>query len=1078
MEKENKNKKIKTDKSSTPKQTNVTGSIDSSIKLITNVLNSITSNLDSKETKMSLNTIDSTIESLKKVTTFNQSLTLFSTSYKKFIDDITGSNGIVNKDYSQKITEFAKSLPNMLNSVNILFTDSTLLSNMSADADKARKIFSKSLPSYIDMITGISGVLEAFGVVINSSININKSNIKKFKHSIESIYNINKIVSETFAQAFPLTQSKMGDLQSKEEARSEVITNVLGNTVTTIENISQIFEKVQELKFKPFGLIQRKLFTRTLKNVVKIYTSIKNELSPLIEKPKRGQANTINKTSVETIKETLGFLVEISNNIKSFLKNMMLVSTLSILALPIITIGFVAFKGVLAMTTALFNSLEGLEESDKVAKASAAIKSMSLAMIMMIGSLALTGVIIMLAWNPILWGLIGLIAIVGMMYFLSKLVINVTGDFVKAGIAIAILSGTLILMAASLAITGLILGTIDWMGLLVNLAFMTAVFAAWGAICFGVGLIAVALIPGALAVIAVAGSLLIASLLLSLVSKIEIGNVDTQIAVISQAMTNFVAGMPNVVSMTLAMVSAVMMVGIVTSLLVTTLMLWAVDKIEFKKEGKEYAIYNKVTMIGQTIDKFITAMPGPIRMALATVAAVGGLVVVTSLTVMALSLKLIDSMSFDNVETNMNKIIDVLFGESGFVSRLPGPIDLIKITANIIPILGLAAMIGSLGAAIQSIAQLRMPTGFDSKGNALGYRAMSEEDFVMAGNNISKCLISILTPLANFTLEHPEFADVFAPQGLFRGNSQVANVIATSKDLGMVISGLALGLKDMANLRIATEWDKDGNPTKWEAMTPDQFTLAGSNISNCIVSMIEPLAALAVNEKYADVFEKDWLGRDSKVANVINTSKTLMEVVGGIAKDIVSFAKNEYKGPDGKVVKLGETDIDQAGTNIQAILTKLVDAAGSVEEVNLKNFDKFSGSYGKFIEKINTVDLAKLTAANNMMKNLSEFSKSINGNFDKLADTINEKLIKALEELKDVLEKTEGKSGTNAPRIVTMAPVAKQPIKTPATPAKPVPAVKDTEIVDKIDDLIEQIRSGIAIKNAVDGSILRVTVKQ
>ena len=48
MEKENKNKKLKTDKSSASGQTNVAGSIDSSIKLITNVLNSITSNLDSK----------------------------------------------------------------------------------------------------------------------------------------------------------------------------------------------------------------------------------------------------------------------------------------------------------------------------------------------------------------------------------------------------------------------------------------------------------------------------------------------------------------------------------------------------------------------------------------------------------------------------------------------------------------------------------------------------------------------------------------------------------------------------------------------------------------------------------------------------------------------------------------------------------------------------------------------------------------------------------------------------------------------------------------------------------------------
>lgn len=56
------------------------------------------------------------------------------------------------------------------------------------------------------------------------------------------------------------------------------------------------------------------------------------------------------------------------------------------------------------------------------------------------------------------------------------------------------------------------------------------------------------------------------------------------------------------------------------------------------------------------------------------------------------------------------------------------------------------------------------------------------------------------------------------------------------------------------------------------------------------------------------------------------------------------------------------------------------------------------------IKKINEVDVAKLETAAKMFQHMSEFSRSIKGNFVALAKTINEDLMPVLEELKKIME--------------------------------------------------------------------------
>ena len=63
----------------------------------------------------------------------------------------------------------------------------------------------------------------------------------------------------------------------------------------------------------------------------------------------------------------------------------------------------------------------------------------------------------------------------------------------------------------------------------------------------------------------------------------------------------------------------------------------------------------------------------------------------------------------------------------------------------------------------------------------------------------------------------------------------------------------------------------------------------------------------------------------------------------------------------------------------------------------------------KLIKSMNTLDISKVTSLKELMHELYLFSDSIQGNFDKLADVINEKLLEALEKLTTALDDVNNK---------------------------------------------------------------------
>ena len=85
-------------------------------------------------------------------------------------------------------------------------------------------------------------------------------------------------------------------------------------------------------------------------------------------------------------------------------------------------------------------------------------------------------------------------------------------------------------------------------------------------------------------------------------------------------------------------------------------------------------------------------------------------------------------------------------------------------------------------------------------------------------------------------------------------------------------------------------------------------------------------------------------------------------------------------------------------------INKSVGKLSSVSSSQVSNSQKMLTNYGTFIQKVNTIDINKVKTTSDMFQKMTEFSESVNGDFDKIADAINEKLMPVLEELRKLME--------------------------------------------------------------------------
>lgn len=220
---------------------------------------------------------------------------------------------------------------------------------------------------------------------------------------------------------------------------------------------------------------------------------------------------------------------------------------------------------------------------------------------------------------------------------------------------------------------------------------------------------------------------------------------------------------------------------------------------------------------------------------------------------------------------------------------------------------GMGKMISKIAEGIKDMAELKIPIyrGTDK----VGYRRLTEPDFSNAAENISK----IVTTLGYALLELYDKA----PEGMFDsgwlGNmigvkTPFGRIVTGCTGLGKMISSIAKGVKDMADLRIPI-YGADGKQKGTRPLDFKDFENAATNTQHIVSCLGNSILALKDNPNAAWMFEDQSIvfkdGTCSRFSQIVTALKGIGSLISETAKGVKDVADLRIQKYDsnGKLLK-------------------------------------------------------------------------------------------------------------------------------------------------------------------------------
>lgn len=228
------------------------------------------------------------------------------------------------------------------------------------------------------------------------------------------------------------------------------------------------------------------------------------------------------------------------------------------------------------------------------------------------------------------------------------------------------------------------------------------------------------------------------------------------------------------------------------------------------------------------------------------------------------------------------------------------------------------------------------------------------------------------------------------------------NETVSSTDISSIVNNESLYIK-LVNL--INNVAKELHPKRVSAVKRNKFD-AQLTVFGLLTSF--------VNENYEDI------------ANV--SSKTFVSYDKSGYGQFIGLLGNSCKD----IIKLVQTEAPDTAIKYASKLNNLLEQfSQNNNKVDLNKLKETTNNYIKFLDKIGSIRVDNLTKAASVFKQMAQFSESINGNFDGLAETINERLMPVLEELKQIMNESsdrleKGFNSTNETLVATSpVPVSK-----------------------------------------------------
>lgn len=229
------------------------------------------------------------------------------------------------------------------------------------------------------------------------------------------------------------------------------------------------------------------------------------------------------------------------------------------------------------------------------------------------------------------------------------------------------------------------------------------------------------------------------------------------------------------------------------------------------------------------------------------------------------------------------------------------------------------------------------------------------------------------------------------------------------------------------------------------------------------------------------------------ISNTVDNMGKLMDRLTGM-KGLDSTKLKNFEGISGLIIETinsitqnvkGSVEDTDIRLNQMLKLQNMISYFMRIKQADIKKAQEVTDKYISLLDKVNSVDLAKLQTTTNLFEKMAQFSKSISGDFEGLADTLNEKIAPLLEELKELMngvqqkvEKTgsdisasvyASKSNSLSPTEMANQTAREMPNASQVEREKEVERRmeaqarrQNSEIVSKLEDLIELFERGSA----------------
>ena len=166
----------------------------------------------------------------------------------------------------------------------------------------------------------------------------------------------------------------------------------------------------------------------------------------------------------------------------------------------------------------------------------------------------------------------------------------------------------------------------------------------------------------------------------------------------------------------------------------------------------------------------------------------------------------------------------------GLMGFLTGGGDVQK---GIHAVMNMGQALSNIAQGVQDMAMLKMPTGFDEEGKATGFVKFNAESAKLVTSN-TQMLVSALAGTFAEIGAKPEAKGTW-----WGGKSVIQKGIDLVAGMGTPLFNLAKGVQEMANLKFAKSFDKDGNVTEW--YTVENLDKLMPKIENNSIKLIKAL---------------------------------------------------------------------------------------------------------------------------------------------------------------------------------------------------------------------------------------------